>query len=263
MKRVTPPIQEGDLHAYIDGQLDAERRLAVERYLAANPEATHRVSVYKDQRDLLREAFANGTAASPPPKLSLDGIVGQRSHRQPQPWLFAASVAVALGAGLAGGWLMHAAPVPGRTQHAMAVLEQQALASHAVYAVDRRHPVEVASSETPQLQQWLSERLNRNVVVPDLSAFGYRLIGGRLLATENGGAAAMLMYEDANQQRISLLLRPMGAALHAPDVPIQRNGVNGRAWIANGLGVAVVAAVPAADIARLATRIGEDLGMRG
>jgi anti-sigma factor RsiW len=153
--------------------------------------------------------------------------------------------------------------MPGRTQQALAFLEQEALTSHVVYAVDRRHPVEVLGSEAPHLQQWLSNRLERIVVAPDLSALGYQLMGGRLLATEHGGAAALLMYEDANHQRLSLLLRPMAAALHAPDATIQQNGVNGRAWIANGLGVAVVAAVPAIDIDRVATQIGADLGLRG
>jgi anti-sigma factor RsiW len=264
MSEMTPPIQEDDLHAYIDNQLDAGRRLAVERYLDANPEAARRVAIYKEQRDLLRAAFATHAGESTPGKLSVAHIIAERNRQRPQAWLFAASVASALGIGLAGGWLLHAAQVPGRTQQAMAFLEQEALTSHVVYALDGRHPVEVPGSETPHLQQWLSKRLDRSVVAPDLSSLGYHLIGGRLLATEHGGAAALLMYDnDTNHQRISLLLRPMASALHAPDVPIEQGGVNGRAWIANGLGVAVVADVPAADIARLATQIGVDLGPHG
>ena len=98
----------------------------------------------------------------------------------------------------------------------MAVLEQEALTSHVVYSADHRYPVEVPGAETAHLQQWLSNRLDRTVVAPDLSALGYHLIGGRLLATERGGAAALLMYDDASGHRLSLLLRPMKPALHAP-----------------------------------------------
>ena len=47
--------------------------------------------------------------------------------------------------------------------------------------------------------------------------------------------------------------------LHAPGAAIQKNGVNGRAWIANGLGVAVVASMPESDITPLAKEIGSDL----
>jgi anti-sigma factor RsiW len=40
MSEVTPPIRENDLHAYVDGQLDAGRQLAVERYLEENPDSS-------------------------------------------------------------------------------------------------------------------------------------------------------------------------------------------------------------------------------
>ena len=123
--------------------------------------------------------------------------------------------------------------------------------------------MEVGSAETPHLQQWLSNRLDRTVVAPDLSGLGYQLVGGRLLATEHGGAAALLMYDDAAHHRISVLLRPMEKTLRTPGAVIQKDGVNGQAWIGNGLGVAVVASVPASDIAALATQIGSDLGTRG
>jgi anti-sigma factor RsiW len=175
------------------------------------------------------------------------------------PWLIAASVVFALGLGAAGGWFLHNWPQPGLSQRAMALLGQQALASHVVYAADARHPVEVPGTDAPHLEQWLSARLNRVVVVPDLSAFGYHLVGGRLLATERGGAAALVIYDDANHHRISVLLRPVLPELHAPGAAIQKNGVNGRAWIANGLGVAVVASMPESDITPLAREIGSDL----
>ena len=37
------PITEDDLHAYVDDQLDATRRIEVEEHLAHNPEAAARV----------------------------------------------------------------------------------------------------------------------------------------------------------------------------------------------------------------------------
>ena len=42
--------------------------------------------------------------------------------------------------------------------------------------------------------QWLSKRLGRPLVVPDLAAVGFRLMGGRLLPAEDG-PAAQFMYE--------------------------------------------------------------------
>ena len=71
---------------------------------------------------------------------------------------------------------------------------------------------------------------------PELDALGYRLIGGRLLATERGGAAALFMYEDARGQRLTLVLRPMARGLHAARADMNAGGLNGCAWIA-GFGV--------------------------
>jgi anti-sigma factor RsiW len=263
MSAVSQPIGEHDLHAYIDGQLDAERRSAVEHYLEDNPQATQLVSAYGAQREAVRQAFADYAAAPVPPTLSLAHIIAQRNRRPWQGWLVAASVVLALGIGLAGGWLLHVTPGAEPSQRALALLEQEALTSHAVYAPDQRHPVEVPGVEEPHLRQWLSNRLARTVVAPDLSALGYRLIGGRLLATERGGAAALLMYDDASGHRLSVLLRPMAPSLQARGTMMHGGGINGRAWIGNGMGIAVVAAMPESDIARLATQIGANLGTSG
>jgi anti-sigma factor RsiW len=132
-----------------------------------------------------------------------------------------------------------------------------------VDAIDVRHPVELPGTEAPHLQQWLFNRLDRTIVAPDLSVLGYHLIGGRLLATERGGDADLLMYDDASHQRISVRLRPMTRTLTAPKNMLQQDGVNGCAWIVNGLGVAVVAALPKGDIKRLVKQIGTDLGTSG
>jgi anti-sigma factor RsiW len=263
MSEVAPPITENDLHAYVDGQLPAERRHAVEVHLQQNQEAAQRVAAYQAQREEIRAAFAAQSADSLPPELSLTRIIARRGRSRNVPWLVAASVVLALGLGMGAGWFLHGGPEPGRTEVAMRLLGQQAFASYGVYAVDVRHPVEVPGTEAPHLQQWLSNRLNRAVVAPDLSALGYHLIGGRLLATERGGAAALLMYEDGDHHRMSVLLRPMTPALSAPGTAIQKDGVNGRAWIANGLGVAVVAALPDSAITPLAAQIGSELHTPG
>jgi anti-sigma factor RsiW len=51
------PITEDDLHAYVDDQLDATRRIEVEEHLAHNPEAAARVMADLKDRDALRLAF--------------------------------------------------------------------------------------------------------------------------------------------------------------------------------------------------------------
>ena len=190
-----------------------------------------------------------------PPGLDLSRLIETRLRRRHKTWLTAASVLLALALGGAGGWLLRLPFAPDRDTRALALLEQQGLATHAVFAADKWHPVEVSAVEHDRLTQWLSHRLNRKVALPELDALGYRLIGGRLLATERGGAAALFMYGDARGQRLSLVLRPMARGLHAARADMSAGGVHGCAWIADGLGYAVVAALPDEELDRVADRV--------
>ena len=59
------PITESDLAAYVDGELDAMRRVEVEAHLARHPEDAARVMADLRDRDALREAFALAPGAGP------------------------------------------------------------------------------------------------------------------------------------------------------------------------------------------------------
>src|SRR5262249_21905255 len=72
--------------------------------------------------------------------------------------------------------------------------------------------------------------------VPDLTTSGYRLMGGRLVATSHG-PAAMFMYDDDHGSRIVVLARAMsGADQNAPMIPQSQGYVRGFAWADDGLG---------------------------
>jgi anti-sigma factor RsiW len=248
------PIGEDDLHAYVDRQLEPADRRRVEQYLASDPDAARRVSAYQLQREALRAAFASRTEPVPP-ELRLSHILGQRRRQRWVPWSMAAAVALALGAGGAAGWTLHTQPVQSRVAHAMDVLERQALSTHAVFAADPARPVELSAVEEADLRQWLSTRLDRVVTPPDLSALGYHLIGGRLLATEQGRPAALFMYDNDKGDRISLVLRPMAPNLQASPSDMRQGDLNGCAWIKKGMGYAVVGAFPDDELDRVADHI--------
>ncbi len=72
-------------------------------------------------------------------------------------------------------------------------------ATHQGVALDVQHRAE--------LEPWLRTHFGNEGVVPDLRAQGYTLRGGQLLSTPEG-AAAMLVYSDADGARIGLNLRP-------------------------------------------------------
>ena len=257
------PITEDELHAWVDDRLNAARRQEVDRYLAAQPDLARRMAAYRAQRDGLRQAFAAHAAEPIPPELNLGRLIEARLQRRRMSWRIAAAVVLSLGIGGAGGWYFGWTPAPDRTEVAVALLRQQAMISHTVYAADRRHPIEVAAAERDHLAQWLSNRLHRTVAPPDLTQTGYRLLGGRLLATEHGEAAALFMYDDAAGNRLSVVMRPMASELHAVRSDVSEGPVNGCTWIEQGIGYAVVAAAPDATLDQIAGKISQQASPPG
>jgi anti-sigma factor RsiW len=257
------PISTDELQAYVDDRLDADRREVVERYLDTRPDLARLVATYRAQRDGLRAALSPLAEVPIPPELNLNRLLETRLRQRPAWWRAAAGMMLALSLGGAAGWYLGTSPRQSRNQLAMSLLQQQAMASYVVYAEDRRHPIEVPISEREHLSQWLSNRLHRSVAPPDLSALGYRLLGGRLVATEHGGAAALFVYDGENDQRLSLLLRPMAPELHAARTDVAQGQLNSCAWITSGMGYAVVAAASDQILDQIADRISKQAAGAG
>jgi anti-sigma factor RsiW len=85
---------------------------------------------------------------------------------------------------------------------------RQARFAYTVYSPEVRHPVEVAAADRDHLVQWLSKRLGKPLKVPDLTAQGFELVGGRLLPGE-AGARAQFMFQSGGGARITLYLGAM------------------------------------------------------
>jgi len=111
------------------------------------------------------------------------------------------------------------------------------------------------ADEGVQLKQWLSNRLKQAIAPPDLSEFGYKLLGGRLLATDQGRPAALFMYEGPKSERLSVIMHPTAAHLNSAMANMAQGTFNGCGWIDNGLGYAVVAAVPQKELRRISDQI--------
>jgi anti-sigma factor RsiW len=263
MAAADQPISSEELHAYVDDRLEPDRRREIEHDLDAQPELARRVAAYRAQRDGLRAALGGHAAEPIPPDLNLNRLLEARLTRRSAWWRAAAAVVLCLGIGGAAGWYLGTSPSPSRIEVAVSLLQQQAIASHTVYAADRRHPIEVAAAETDHLSQWLSNRLRRSVSPPDLSEFGYQLLGGRLVATEHGGAAALFVYDDAKGNRLTVLLRPMAPELRAARADVAQGSLNGCTWINSGMGYAVIGAASDRVLDQIADRISQQAGKTG
>jgi anti-sigma factor RsiW len=231
------PISEDELHAYIDGQLDPGRRQEVERYLQAYPAVAQRAAGYSTQRDSLRAAFAESGVQPLPSSLNLTRLIEERlGRRRLLPWFALAGIVLAFGFGGTGGWLLGERPPAG-----MDALVAEAAASYAVHASDKGRPVELWAPQRDDLVRWVSNRLNRAVAPPDLSALGYQLLGGRLVATSHG-PAALFLYEAGNGTRLAVFVRPMVKGRTRPIEQVDIGDMDGCAWIDRGIGYTVIAA---------------------
>jgi len=265
MKDETPllPDDEAELHAYVDGRLDAARKAAVEARLAQDSAAAERVRAWKQQCHALRTLHPDMLMEPVPAHLLQAAMqLDRRTNRmaQWQRWGGMAA-AVLLAFGLGWGGHMQFQDVRARTGLSPAVMSfaHQAVAAHAVYMPEVRHPVEVEASQQQHLVQWLSKRLNRQLKVPNLAAAGYELVGGRLLPGENG-ARAQFMYQNAAGERVTLYVGAVdGANSKSTDETAFRfaneAGIASFYWVDQGFGYALSGKLPRQGLLVLAESV--------
>ena len=246
------PITEDDLHAYVDQVLSPERRAEVASYLDDHPDIAKRVATFADQREKLRGALASIANEPLPAELNLSHIIESRKRRPLRAWRAIAALLL-LGIGGLGGWTIRSLAQDG--SNGLSALAQEAAYSYGVYAPDRLRPVEIRASDSAELTQWVSNRLKQAVKVPDLSVSGYRLMGGRLVATSHG-PAAMFMYDDDHGDRLVVLTRPMTSGRQdAPMMPHATGDVTGFAWADGGMGYTLVGQLPGDTLRPIANEI--------
>lgn len=250
------PITEDDLHAFVDQTLDVRRKEEIAAYLDAHPDIAGRVAAYSRQRKLLKAGYAPIADEPIPPQLNLSRIIErQRRPSIASRWMAAAAAIILLCMGGAGGWFLRNMTQP---PEGIAALVEEASASYAVYAPDHQRPIEIKASDRDALVNWTTERLGRAVAIPDLSASGFRLMGGRVVATSHG-PAAMFMYDDDQGTRLVILARRMAVDQNMPMARQANGSLNGYAWADKGLGFSLVGPAspqrlhPLADEARRQT----------
>ena len=137
---------------------------------------------------------------------------------------------------------------------------QGAAAAYRTFVVEVAHPVEVGVAQETHLLQWLSKRLGHKLEAPDLTPFGYRLMGGRLLPG-GSGAAAQLMYEDTAGKRLTLYVRAADGTETA--FRFQDGDAATFAWIDQGFGFAVTATASREELLPIAEAIYRGLTPKG
>jgi len=194
MNQVSPP-DIYDLHGYVDDQLSSDERERVEAYLAASPDEQQRVDEYRAIREGLKELYDPVAAEPVPPAL-----LPTRNPAKKTIYAAAAGILLLLTGGGIGWHLKDYASIP--VFELPDVVRETAMA-YAVYSPEVRHPVEVPGDQEEHLGAWLSKRMGTQMRIPQLESLGFRLVGGRLLASADG-PGGLLMYENSSGSRVVL-----------------------------------------------------------
>lgn len=242
-------IDDDDFQAYADGLLPEERRASVAAALAGNLERAAEVEAWQRQNETLRGLYPpvprDGTpAALSPHRIERDIRIGRTRNLR-----MAVAATLLLAAGGLAGWFGRDL-APGIPQADFSLVSE-AMAAHSLYTREVVHAVEVKADQEQHLASWLSKRLERPLVIPDLRRDGLTFIGGRLLPA-NGGPAAQYMYEDEGGNRITFFIVPAPGKAETSLRYASGDGLVSYLWTDNALDCAIVSDLPRARVQQIA-----------
>lgn len=219
------PIDETDLHAFVDGELEETRSRLVESHLRAHPDQSALVDGWRRQNAALRACFDHhweesaalraATGQGPietgathwgRPSGSRGAIrkfddVGKARRKQAAlalGFVVALVMAAAIGAG-AGGLL--APPRQGPSLIAGQGFVGRAQTTYLTFALDER-AIEIAADKKGELLAWMRRRAGFGFA-PDLAGLGLRFVGGRVVPGVTA-PAGFLVYEADDASRVGL-----------------------------------------------------------
>jgi anti-sigma factor RsiW len=269
---VARPVDDRDLHAYVDGCLDPQRRIEVEACLAEDPASAERVNAYRSQIDQLHELFDDVLGENATPVMDdlqnrLSGrMAGNDNYRRGwlrSPFARMAAAVVLLLAGGTGGWVLRD-PEPTVVEQQQPPLQsfaQEAVQAHTFYASDNRFAVEMGGEDRGALDSWLSERLGRRIFGPDLSGAGFRLIGGRSLPTATG-VGAQYMYENDGKRRLTLFVGTPKAGQEAAFSFVQKGDVSMFYWVEGSIAYALIGRLDRDQLMNITQTVYRELKIR-
>jgi anti-sigma factor RsiW len=251
------PVTDNDLHAFVDGQLDAARVNDVLDWLQLHRDDAARVAAWQSQRQQLRARARDLDVGETPAAITGTVVRAAGLARRRAAWQQAAAAVTVLALGLAGGHWWGRQSGPAVELARLPSFVRDAGVAHAVFTPEKRHAVEVAASDEAHLVQWLGRRLGTSLKAPQLGDRGFRLLGGRLLPGE-GAPRAQFMYENAQGGRLTLYV----AAFKPGEAPAEisfrsvRDGARESFyWVEGRFGYALSGELAPAELQALAREV--------
>ncbi|MFZ4481183.1 MAG: anti-sigma factor family protein [Rhodoferax sp.] len=271
MERISSQaLTEDEIHALVDAQVSPRELAVLQERLARDPAAQAKVVLWQRQRSALKDLHRLVLEEPVPVPLKTAALQSSASQHQINRWWRWGGIAAGVMMTFGTGWFSHSfwqqerqgQAVTDSLAKARSVREfaRQASFAHSVYSPEVRHPVEVAATEQEHLVQWLSKRVGKPLKVPNLTAQGYELVGGRLLPGE-GGARAQFMFQSDGGSRITLYLGAIDKTAKATTA--SETGFNFSSdgpipsfyWVEQGFGYALAGQVSREVLMKLAEAV--------
>ena len=230
------------IDAYLDGELSADHAANISSHLEHCPSCRHQLEERKALSALLRRMpYYDAPAQLHTSVARSHGALVTRGRMQT--WLAAAAVVV-----VAVGSVETARSVRG-AQETSAVAD--AVIARHVDALANPPLVQVVSSDQHTVKPWFQGKLDFSPPVPDLTANGFDLLGGRIDSIA-GRPAAALVYRRRSHM-IHVFVWPAGDGSHPSDARTIR-GFHERHWMSGDLAVWAVSDVNDDDLKMFAER---------
>ena len=197
---MTPDSRDEDLelHAYLDGALDAVHSSKVEARLAANPEIAARLADFKADKMLLQQVFGPLAERPLPPEWTARLAASRLRRRAKFSAPLMGAVAATLLLALMGYYTLWHTRIGSEEIVAAAMRERAQLGSH--------ENLPASDMTARAYDKSLSEIVGASVKVPDMRKLGYRLTAIKL----HGGpsaAAAEIIYRNDSGHLFTLYMR--------------------------------------------------------
>jgi anti-sigma factor RsiW len=239
-----PDIADLELHAFIDGELDAGQAVAFEARMKADPALAERVAAFRADRDMLKRVFASA-ADDPIPQQWITLAHGSDSpKRQPMSWRLVGAIAAVVILSAIGAVSYWERQPSGTGDVVQAALDARTDTAHAQDFIAIPSGVDMG-----KYNRVLSSTVALNVKVPDLKRMGYRLAG--ILLYPHSPAAAELVYRNDRNESFALYLRHSDGKAHFDQ--FERNGLRVCVWQDEALSAVMTGNVSTATMQRLAS----------
>ncbi len=227
-----------ELHAYIDGALDAERHATIAARIENDPALAARVAAFRADKDMLKQVY--GPLGDKPVPESW--IARARSAPPPRTVSFrlVGSIAAALLVGILGTLTVQSLQHTQQSGIIEAALDARQTAVGARQAIDVR-----PGMDARQFDRAISEIVKASVKVPDMGNLGFRLVGVRYYQD-----AAELRYRNEQGNLLTLYMRKSDGA--KPFRQFEHNGLQVCLWQDDVVAWVMTGDVSVAEMQRLA-----------